>query len=255
MQSLLNKKLDEEWKQNNSSQQHQPHNDAEFSFGPFTGYGNGYGRGSISEYFHQNNNGASLKLRYNEMNATLAANYIRLAAMRSWEIRKFYMFAERARRKWQSLLDIVDPDTSRLRDGDRRSQSNRHSPSHKMSKSAGPSPRNMAMPPYNRTMSSRSFALPPVTVNDDASKPRVRSLSTDYEERQLSQKRPASAGGGNKSGTGTKKKILSFLGGSKGSKTKESDKKVYLSPLHQNSGAPRQRKKKGMLKVTEVSWL
>ena len=62
------------------------------------------------------------------------------------------------------------------------------------------------------------------------------------------------AGGGNRGGTRTKKKILSFLGGSKGSKVKESDKKVYLSPLHQNSNtsASRQRKKKGTCSLVDM---
>eukprot|EP01083_Nonionella_stella_P285945 973246_1 len=49
------------------------------------------------------------KLRYNEMNATLALNYIRLAAIRSWEIRKFYMLQQRAKAQWRNLLRLVDP--------------------------------------------------------------------------------------------------------------------------------------------------
>merc|ERR1712228_9020 len=57
----------------------------------------------------------SLKARCNQMNASLALNYIQRAAIRSWEVRKFYMILERAKSFWKQFVFLVDADPAMSR--------------------------------------------------------------------------------------------------------------------------------------------
>lgn len=129
---------------------------------------------------------ADAKLNHAHSNA-LALSYIRLAAGRSWNTRKYYMHAEKVKQIWNELLRMTDTPTF-LDNQNKMSLLPLQSPplhsahlhNHFSPTSALLSPDNqlsIAHTTHDGRMTSLSLVSAAIT---DQSTPRIRTLSTDY---------------------------------------------------------------------------